>query len=253
VESLPPKPPDFPPPGAGPNFPPPKPAGVAAFPPPPSFAPPSGVKFPAAPAGGPKPLVLPRRVSPLQRAQEAQAASAEARRSIGAIMSQSRPPWGGAPTLSGPQIEKLEKTIRMLEAKVTEREMALAEAENKLMDRERALAEAEALLKARAQLVEAAQKQAPAEGGGAVSKEQEEALRQLKEELDRQEQSLNEQREALKEREAFLDQSETSLFEKMQAQQERETELEQKHEEMRRLAEKLGVGKAEAEEPKEKA
>ena len=35
------------------------------------FPPPGGVKFPVKPGSGIKPLVLPRRASPLQRAQEA--------------------------------------------------------------------------------------------------------------------------------------------------------------------------------------
>jgi chromosome segregation ATPase len=228
------------------------PAGPA-FPPPPGvkFPAPAGVKFPAAPSG-PKPLVLPRRVSPLQRAQEAQQATKEARRSIGALMSQSRPPWGGGtPSLSGRQVEELEKTIRTLEAKLSEREMALAAAESKLTERERELAEAEALLEARAQVVEAAQKQPS--GEGSYSKEQEAALKKLKEELDRQEQSLEEQRQALQERQDFLEQSETALFEKMQAQQEKETELEQKEEDLKRLARQVGVLKEEPPEPKEKA
>ncbi|WP_415907731.1 hypothetical protein [Oleiharenicola sp. Vm1] len=77
----------------GPSFPPPP------FPKPPSFAPPPGVPAPK-PAGGARPLVLPRRASPLLRAQEAAAATtaatAEARKSIDAIISQSRAPGAAA-------------------------------------------------------------------------------------------------------------------------------------------------------------
>jgi chromosome segregation ATPase len=204
-------------------------------------------------SGGLKPLVLPRRVSPLQRVQEASQATAVARKSIDAILSQSRSPWGGGESrLNNSQIEELQKTIHMLEGKLAERELSLTEAENKLIDRERALAEAEALLRARAEVVAAAQKQG--EVGVAMSREQEEALRKLKDELDRQEQSIQEQRAAIKEREDFLEQSEMALFGKMQAQQEKETELEQKEEDLKRLARQAaGILKAEPDEPMEKA
>ena len=212
------------------------------------------LKFPAKP-GGIKPLVLPRRVSPLQRAQEASQATAEARRSIDAIMSQSRTPWtSGKPALSGTQVEGLEKALRALETKVAEREMALAEAENKLSERDRALAEMEALLLAREKVIDAMRKQPPATGiTSGVNPAELEALGKLKEELDRQEASMREQRQAIKEREEFLEQSEASLFEKMQTQQERETELEQKAEDVKRAMLKAGMIKADPKEPMEKA
>jgi chromosome segregation ATPase len=202
------------------------------------------------PSFGPKPLVLPRRISPLQRAQEATAATAEARRSLDAIFSQSRSPWKAEPILSGSQVDELQKTIRTLESKLAQREMALAEAEAKIGDRERALAEAEALLQARAQLIAAAQTQST---GAGSSPEHDEALKKLKEELDRQEHSIKEEKQALQERQDFLDQSEASLFAKMQAQQEKETELEQKEEDLKRLARQAGVLKDEPKEPMEKA
>jgi chromosome segregation ATPase len=238
----------------------------APKPPVPSFAPPAkaapqsgaafpapgGVKFPAKPAGI-RPLVLPRRVSPLQRAQEASQATAEARKSIDAIMSQSRTPWGGKPTLSGLQVEGLEKALRALEAKVAEREMALAEAENKLAERDRELAETEALLQAREKVIDAMRKQPEATAGASFNPEELEALGKLKEELDRQEASMKEQRQAIKEREEFLEQSESSLFEKMQDQQEKETELEQKAEDLKRAMRKAGMIKDEPQEPMEKA
>jgi hypothetical protein len=200
--------------------------------------------------------VLPRRASPLQRAQEATQATAEARKSITTIMSQSRPPWGGTPTLTGSQVENLEKALRALEAKVGEREMALAEAENKLAERDRELAETEALLQAREKVIDAMRKEqaSPAAGGsGAVNPEEMAALIKLKEELDRQEASIKEQRQAAKEREEFLEQSEASLFEKMQAQQEKETELEQKAEDLKKGMIKAGMLQAEAKGPVEKA
>jgi chromosome segregation ATPase len=195
---------------------------------------------------GIKPLVLPRRISPLQRAQEASQATAAARRSIDAIISQSRPPWGGQPTLSGPQVEGLEKALRALEAKVAEREMALAEAENKLAERDRELAETEALLQAREKVIDAMRKQPAPTGNTAVNPEELDALRKLKEELDRQEASMKEQRQTLKEREEFIEQSETALFEK-------ETELEQKAEDIKRAMVRAGLLKEEPKAPMEKA
>lgn len=211
------------------------------------------MKFPVKTTGGIKPLVLPRRVNPLQRAQEATQATAAARKSIDAIMSASRAPWGGKTSLSGQQVEELEKALRALEAKVGEREMALADAENKLAEKDRALAEAEALLQARESVIEAMRKEQAAGSGAGASPAELEALNKLKEELDRQEASIKEQRQANQEREDFLNQSETALFEKMQAQQEKETELEQKQEDLKRLARQLGVLKDEPKEPIEKA
>jgi chromosome segregation ATPase len=192
-------------------------------------------------------------VNPLQRAQEASQATAAARKSIDAIMSASRAPWGGKTSLSSQQVEELEKALRALEAKVGEREMALADAENKLAEKDRALAEAEALLQARETVIDAMRKEQAAGSSGAASPAEMEALNKLKAELDRQEASLKEQRQSLQEREDFLNQSETALFEKMQAQQEKETELEQKQDDLKRLARQLGVLKDEPKEPIEKA
>ena len=243
-----------PPPGApfppAPQFPPPpRAAGPGA-----AFPPPGDIKFPIKPSG-PKPLVLPRRPSPLQRAQEASQATAAARKSIDAIMSMSRAPWGGARTsLSGSQVDNLEKALRALEAKVGEREMALAELETKLAERDRHLAETEALLQAREKIIDALRKENASEAGGAgMNPAEMEALRKLKEEIDRQEASMKEQRQALKEREEFLEQSEASLFEKMQSQQEKETELEQKAEDIKRAMKNAGMLKDEPKEPMEKA
>ena len=229
------------------NQPPPKAAAAG-----PSFPAPGAVKFPVKP-GGIKPLVLPRRISPLQRAQEASQATAEARKSIGVIMSQSRPPWGGKPGLSGAQVENLEKALRSLETKLVEREVALADAENKLAERDRELAETEALLQAREKVIDAMRKQPALPVGAVVNTEEVEALTKLKEELDRQEAALKEQRQAIKDREEFLEQSETALFQKMQDQQERETELEQKAEDLKRAMQKAGLAKEEPKEPMEKA
>src|SRR3972149_135082 len=150
------------------------------------FPAPGGIKFPVKPGSGIKPLVLPRRASPLQRAQEATQVTAEARKSIGAIMSQSQPPWGGKPGLSGPQVEELQKALRALETKVGEREMALADAENKIAERDRALAENEALLQAREKVIDAMRRQQVAPAIAGVNPEELAALAKLKEELDRQ-------------------------------------------------------------------
>lgn len=242
----------FPPPG--PAFPPPL-KSAATGPAAPAFPPPGSIKFPAKPTGGLKPLVLPRRATPLQRAQEATQATAAARKSIDAIMSSSRAPWGGKGSgLSSTQVEELEKALRGLEAKVGEREMALAEAENRLAEKDRALAETEALLQAREKVIDAMRKeQSSVTTGGGVNPAELEALSKLKETLDRQEASIKEQRQAQQEREDFLNQSEAALFEKMQAQQEKETELEQKEEDIKRLARQVGVMKDEPKEPMEKA
>ena len=187
-------------------------------------------------------MALPRRANPLARVQEADAAAADARKSIDAIISQSRPPWGGGPALSGSQVEELEKAVRTLENRLAERDQALAEAEAKLAERERELAEAEALLAARERLIRSAKTPPPAT---IASPEHVEALRRLQEELDRQENSLREQRATLKEREDFLDQSEALLASKMQQQQEKETELEQMEDDLRRKLRQLGLLKAE--------
>jgi len=190
------------------------------------------------------------------RAQEATAATNEAttvaRKSIDAIISQSRSPWGGAAALSSGQVEELQKVIRSLEAKLAERDLAVAEAENRLAERERELAEAEALLAARERVLELAGRQ-PAVAATHVSAEQKEALNKLKEALDRRESTLKEQQAALHEREEFLEQSEATLFAKMQSQQEKETELEQMAEDLTRKARQLGLLPAAPEEPTEKA
>ena len=180
-----------------------------------------------------KSLTLPRRAGLLQRAQEASQASAEARRSIGAIISQSRAPWGEGPqALSVDKVQELEKALRALETKLAERDVTVAEAEYRLAERERELAEMEALHEARERVARTMPR--PAQVTGPASREQTDALQKLKEELDRQELSLREQRSALQERSEFMEQSEAALFGKMQEQQEKETELEQLEEELRR-------------------
>ncbi|HPO01365.1 MAG TPA: hypothetical protein PK879_11700, partial [Opitutaceae bacterium] len=166
--------------------------------------------------------------------QPLQDASAEARRSINAIVSATRAPFGGPATLSPDQIEELERALRQLEHQLAERTRFAEEMEVKYAERMRELAELETLLAAREKVIDAAKQRAAGrpESGAALSAEERAALDALKVELDRQESSLKEQREALAEREQFLEENEGKLFEKMQQQQERETEIEQKLEEL---------------------
>src|SRR5882724_5878760 len=118
--------------------------------------------------------------SPFELAQ----ASAEARKQIASVVSATRSPFGGPTQLSTSQAGTLERSLRELEMKLVEREHAMEELENRLTERERDIAEAEALLVAREALVNAARQNAPAKA--AVSKEEQEALEQLKAQLDRQ-------------------------------------------------------------------
>lgn len=199
-----------------------------------------------------KPLTLPRRVSLLQRAHEASQASAETRRSIDAIISQSRSPWGEAPqAMSVDKVQELEKMLRSLEGKLAERDITIAEAVYRLAERERELAEMEALHEARERVARTMPQ--PAQTEGPSSLEQSDAFQKLKEELDRQEQSIREQRVAMQEQVEFMEQSEAALFDKMQKQQEKETELEQLGEEVRRKMRQLGLLPVETPEPMEKA
>jgi len=200
---------------------------------PPEANPPAAVpKFPVKHQPGPV-LALPRRTGggaggrpPLELSQ----ASAEARRSIDAIVSVTRPPLGGATTLDSKQVAELEASLRLLEAKLEERERALETLEGTLADRLRELAEMEALAIAREKVLTAARRAAAKarHPRAAVSAEEKAALEALRAELDRQEASLKEQKAALAERERFVNETEAKLFEKMMQQQEQETEIEQR-------------------------
>ena len=187
---------------------------------------PLAIKFPVRAAGGPT-LALPRR----RPALELSAASVETRKQIAQIISSTRQPFGEPKTLNTTQVGALEQTLRQLEAKLAEREHALQDAETRLVERERDLAEMEALLAARETVILASRRQAPARE--LVSREEQEALTQLKATLDQQEASLKEQKAALAERERFMEENEARLFEKMMEQQEKETELEQREEDLR--------------------
>jgi chemotaxis protein histidine kinase CheA len=178
-----------------------------------------------------KPLSLRGRFS-LEPSQE----SAEARKSINAIMAATHMPWGETRVLTLQQVGELQKALRQLEGKLAERERAVTDLVARLADRERDLAEVEALVGAREKVIEAAKKNAQTPS---LSKEEQSALELLKAELERQETSLKEQRAALKEREMFIEENETKLFEKMQVQQEQEVELEQKLDDLQAMEKRL--------------
>jgi len=183
------------------------------------------------------PLSLPRRVTARAGARsplELSEASAEARRSIEAIVSATRTPWTGAAPLNPEQATELETSLRLLATRLDERERAVEELEAILSDRQRDLAEMEALLMAREKVLDAARRAHTAvpRPGAAVSTEEKAALEALKAEVDRQEVSLKEQKAALAERERFVNETEAKLFDKMMQQQEQETEIEQKLEEI---------------------
>ena len=182
-------------------------------------------------------LALPRRptgVAGIRPPFGLSAASAEARRSIDAIVSATRTPPVGAMPLTPDQSTELEASLRSLATRLEERERAVGERETTLADRQRDLAEMEALLIAREKVLEAARRAVAVvpRPSVAVSAEEKAALEALKAELDRQEASLKEQKAALVERERFVNETEAKLFDKMMQQQEQETEIEQKLEEI---------------------
>ncbi|MGA3007532.1 MAG: hypothetical protein ABSE59_06535 [Opitutaceae bacterium] len=195
------------------------------------------IKFPAR-AKSELSLALPRRQGGT-RAPEIAAASAEARKSINAIISVTRTPWGEARLLDSAQVGELEKSLRELEQKLVGREREIAELEVALASRERDMAESEALLLAREKLVDIARKNSHTPGSRAATKEEQVALEHLRAELLRQENTLKEAKKSQREREQFLDESESKLFEKVQAQQEKETELDQREEELRAREKRL--------------
>lgn len=191
--------------------------------------PPGRIRFPPPPP--------PERNLSLRRLSlEPSAGSAEARRSINAIMAATRAPWGELRPMDSQQVAELQKALRQLEVKLDERERAMEEIAARLADRERELAETEALLTAREQVIVAARHTS---ASSSLSKEEQSALEHLKAELEKQEASLKDQKAALKERETFVQENEAKLFEKMQAQQEREVELDQKGDDLRAAQKRL--------------
>lgn len=191
--------------------------------------PPGPIRFPGGRPGVPS-LSLPRR-RPSHSPLELSEASAEARKQISEIMTVTRTPWAEGALISPEKASELEKALRQLESKLAERERLVEDLEFRLAEKERELAETETLLMAREKLVAA--RRAPSTHSE-ISAEEQQALVQLRAELERQEASLEESKAAVKEREAFLDDSESRLFEKVQSQQEKETELEQREEDLRK-------------------
>ena len=195
------------------------------------------IKFPPRPESE-KPLVLPRRR--LRSPFEVSEAAAETQKTITAIRTVTRNPWGELLNGDSGKLHELERSLKHLSGKLEERERNLQEFEVRLAERERDIAETETLLRARESLFEAARaKPSPGAEVRTLSHEEQTALKLLKAEVERQQLLLQEQRQALREREAFLDDSETKLFQKVQEHQEKETELEQRDEDLRRKERKL--------------
>lgn len=198
---------------------------------------PPRIKFPPRPEVD-KPLVLPRRR--LRSPFEVSEAAAETQKTITALRTVTRNPWGELLNADSGKVQELERSLKQLAAKLDERERTLQEFEVRLAERERDLAETETLLRARESLVAAGQaKHAPGADNRTLSQDEQAALEKLKLEVERQQELLHEQRQALREREAFLDDSETKLFQKVQEHQEKETELEQRDEDLRRKERKI--------------
>ena len=193
------------------------------------MADPSNIRFPVKRTESAGNLSLRRNRSDTNLPFSVSEATAQARESIRAIVSATRPPVGVRRGGDDARIADLERSLRQLELKLAERERVVQEREARLKEFERELAEAEALLAAREQLVAASRKSTPAH----VSPEEKAALEGLRAELERQEAVLKEAQNALREREQFMEESETRLFEKVQSQQEREIELDQKEEELK--------------------
>ncbi len=198
---------------------------------------PLNIKFPPRPESE-KPLVLPRRRlrSPFEMSEQA----AETKKTITAIRTVTRNPWGEFINGDTAKVQELERSLKQLSSKLEERERTLQDFEVRLAERERDIAETETLLRARETLFEAARaKQLPGTPVRALSHEEQAALETLRAEVERQQVLLQEQRQALRDREAFLDDSESKLFQKVQEHQEKETELEQRDEDLRRKERKL--------------
>lgn len=183
-----------------------------------------------------KPLVLPKRR--LRSPFEVSETAAETQKTITALRTVTRNPWGDPVDIGAEKIAELEKSLKQLSSKLEERERTLQEFEVRLLERERDMAETENLLRARESLLEASKAKSSGDSRP-MSQAEEAALTKLKAEIERQQESLQEQRQAMREREAFLDESETKLFQKVQQHQEKETELEQTSEDLARRERRL--------------
>ena len=123
------------------------------------------IKFPPRPETD-RPLVLPRRR--LRSSADVSQAAAETQKTITAIRSATRNPWGEILNADAGKILELEKSLKMLAAKLEEREKSLEDFETRLAERERDLAETETLLKARESLLEAKSSQGTPSGQAAT-------------------------------------------------------------------------------------
>src|SRR5882724_8413146 len=114
----------------------------------------SDIKFPAQrPGYTPPVLALPRRHGLTRPPIDISEASVAARKSIKAIVSATRSPFGVPRRLENSQIADLEHSLRNLELKLAERERMIGETENRLAEHVRQLYECEALLLAREKLL----------------------------------------------------------------------------------------------------
>src|SRR5512142_1130470 len=87
----------------------------------PQAASPGPIKFPPRPP--------PERILSLRRrlALQPAAMADEARKSINAIMAATRAPWGEQQALTPTQVDELQRTLRQLETKLEERELAVGD------------------------------------------------------------------------------------------------------------------------------
>ena len=128
-------------------------------PPPPDFPVPKKSDLAFQATTGLKPLVLSRRVNPLQSAQAATEVNAAARRSLHTLEAADAASLRDQPARNEARGAASEKALALLETKVAEQALALATAKNHLMERDRELAEAEALLRAREKVLDGVRKQ----------------------------------------------------------------------------------------------
>ena len=141
------------------------------------------IKFPPKPKTE-NPLVLPRRR--LRSPFEVSEATAETQKTIDALRSATRNPWGEPLNVDQQKMAGLEKSLRQLTQKLEERERSLQDLEARLTEREREIAEMENLLQARASLLEAAKnKSAASNDSRQLSQEEQTALLKLKAEIER--------------------------------------------------------------------
>lgn len=148
-----------------------------------------------------------------------------------------------------PDLDSRNSELNEFEQELIEREEAVKQAEISLTERERGLWEFEALILAREKLLDAQEKQdaKPKPTSSEACAEEIQALKQLRSEVERQQQTLEQTKQELKEREAFVEASESRLLEKTMLQQEEETRLEQMKDDLN--ARELRVNQLEGKPP----